>query len=136
MNMRVLLVIGVLGWFVGGCASVTSSTSQSLHLVTVCGGERVNGADCSLTNSKGAWQVTTPGAVVVHKAYGDLTVSCQKDGFLPSEKEAYQSSANNGVAGNLLLGGLIGYAVDASNGAGFDYPQRMTVAFDPPCGEG
>ncbi len=91
------------------------------------------GLTVAVNNGKGSWRVKTPGSVVIHKAYGDLKIVCKKEGLKHSTGDAYRSSANNGVFGNILLGGVIGYAVDASNGAGFDYPQTMTIAFDPPC---
>ena len=39
----------------------------------------------------------------------------------------YQSKSNGGVWGNLLSGGVVGYAIDAGSGSGFDYPTLMTV---------
>ena len=42
----------------------------------------------------------------------------------------YQSKSNGGVWGNLLLGGVVGYAIDAGSGSGFDYPTLMTVEMD------
>jgi phosphoketolase len=39
----------------------------------------------------------------------------------------FRSKSNGGIWGNILAGGVIGYAIDASNGAGFDYPPLLTV---------
>jgi len=68
----------------------------------------------------------------IQKAYGDLAVDCKKGDAVASTK--FKSSSNGGVWGNILAGGIIGYAVDASSGAGFDYPSTMTVTLPPPCG--
>ncbi len=46
----------------------------------------------------------------------------------------FSSKSNGAVWGNILAGGIIGYAVDASSGAGFDYPTMMTITLPPPCG--
>lgn len=35
------------------------------------------------------------------------------------------------VWGNVLAGGLVGFAVDANSGAGFDYPNRVTIDLIP-----
>ncbi len=116
-----------------GCASVASGKNQAVTVQTVCGGQHLDGASCTLKNSKGEWRVNTPGSVTIHKAYGELVVSCEKEGLTPSVSERFDSSANGGAWGNIILGGVVGYAIDAGNGAGFDYPQKMTVAFNPPC---
>ena len=69
---------------------------------------------------------------MIRKAYGDLVVLCQKENLAPAGA-TFQSSASGGVWGNIIAGGIIGYAVDASSGAGFDYPTSMSVQFEPPC---
>ncbi|MEM7467291.1 MAG: hypothetical protein AAF387_10440 [Pseudomonadota bacterium] len=117
-----------------GCASITSGKTQSLTLESVCGGDPVDGAQCELTNSKGRWIVKTPGSVAVHKAYGDLNISCTKEGF-GAAGGTFESSANGGAWGNIIAGGVVGYFIDAGSGAGFNYPETMTIVFDPPCGE-
>ena len=115
-----------------GCASITSGKIQPLSVQTRCDSKEVIGAACSLTNNKGQWFVQTPGSVAINKAYGDLIVECKKDGMTPAGG-TFQSSSNAGVWGNIIAGGVIGYAVDAGTGAGFDYPTQMTVTFNPPC---
>jgi len=113
------------------CASVTSGTSQSIAVVAVCEGAIVPKTSCTLSNDKGRWEVTTPKTVQVRKSYGELSVACQK--AQSSGSANFVSKSNNGVWGNLLLGGLIGYAVDSSNGAGFNYPEDVAVVLNSPC---
>jgi hypothetical protein len=127
--MSVCLASCALG---AGCAPITSGKSQSLTIQATCGGEAVVDASCSLRNSKGQWIVKTPGSVTIHKAYGDLAVECSKQG-LETSVGVFESSSNGGVWGNLVVGGLVGYAIDAGSGAGFDYPQQLTMTFNPPC---
>ena len=115
-----------------GCASVTGSKNQPVSVNAVCDGQPVVEASCTLMNDKGSWYVKTPGSVMIQKAYGDLAVDCKKGDAVASTK--FKSSSNGGVWGNILAGGIIGYAVDASSGAGFDYPSTMTVTLPPPCG--
>ncbi|MFM8466924.1 MAG: hypothetical protein ACKOAO_05110 [Oxalobacteraceae bacterium] len=115
-----------------GCASITGSKNQPVSVSATCDGQPVTEASCTLMNDKGSWYVKTPGSVMIQKAYGDLAVDCKKGDSVASTK--FKSSSNGGVWGNILAGGIIGYAVDASSGAGFDYPSTMTVTLPPPCG--
>ncbi len=64
--------------------------------------------------------------MMVQKSYGDMSVKCEKPDMSPG-LAFYQSKSNGGVWGNLLLGGVVGYAIDAGSGSGFDYPTLMTV---------
>ncbi len=108
-----------------GCASITGSRNQPVSVTCTADGKPVNGANCSLINDKGQWFVTTPGTVMIQKAYGDLAISCKKDDATGTA--TFKSTSEGAVWGNVIAGGLIGYAVDASSGAGFAYPQSMNV---------
>ena len=132
LRLFISLVATCLFTLVTGCASITGSKSQPVSINAVCDGQPVVEASCTLMNDKGSWYVKTPGSVMIQKAYGDLAVDCKKGDAIASTK--FQSSSNGGVWGNILAGGIIGYAVDASSGAGFDYPSTMTVTLLPPCG--
>jgi hypothetical protein len=114
-----------------GCASITGSKNQPVSMTAVCESEPVNGANCTLANDKGQWFVSTPGSVMIQKSGGDLAVNCKKGES--SGGGTFVSKANGGIWGNILAGGLIGYAIDAGSGAGFDYPPNMTVIMGPPC---
>ena len=115
-----------------GCASITGSKTQPLSITAVCEGKMVQTASCTLANDKGVSYVTTPGSAMIQKSSADLSVSCTKDGR-NSMPTIVSSSSNSGIWGNILLGGPIGAAVDASTGAGFDYPPTINVMFQPPC---
>lgn len=129
MQKRTLFVafIAMALSFLSGCASITGSKNQPVSVDTHCSGMQVEGAKCKLTNDKGEWYIgTTPGSVVIQKAYGDLAVECTKEGK-GKAVGMFKSASNGGVWGNIIAGGIIGYAVDASSGAGFDYPPKMSV---------
>lgn len=111
---------------VTGCASITGSKLQPVSVQTIEDNKEVAGAGCTLTNDAGKWFITTPGSVTIQKSTGDLSVDCSKD-KTDSGHENVVSKANGGAWGNILLGGPIGYVVDRSNGAGFDYPNTITV---------
>lgn len=109
-----------------GCASITGSKNQPVSVTATHNGKPIEGADCVLTNDKGTWYVKSPGSTVIQKSGADLVITCNKDG-MPAGSAAAKSSANGGVWGNILFGGIIGYAIDASTGAAFDYPTSMGV---------
>jgi hypothetical protein len=131
MKNLIRFICAVVLFSLVGCASITGSKNQPISITSVCEGVVVSNASCTLMNDKGTWYVQTPGSVMIQKAYGDLSVTCKKESAVGNG--AFQSKSNGGVWGNVLAGGIIGYAVDASSGAGFDYPPTMTVALSPPC---
>ena len=111
---------------VTGCASVTGSKLQPVSVQTIEDSKEVAGAGCTLTNDAGKWFVTSPGSVTIQKSTGDLAVECvrEKDSV---GHENIVSKSNGAVWGNIILGGGIGYIVDRNTGAGFDYPNTITV---------
>jgi uncharacterized protein YceK len=115
-----------------GCASIVSGTNQVLSVETLQkAGTPVAGATCKLENDKGVYYVTTPGTVTVHRAYGDLSVKCQK-AEMPDGLAVVKSSTKGMVAGNILFGGVIGAGVDAASGAAYDYPNLLQVMMGEP----
>jgi hypothetical protein len=110
----------------GGCASIMNGTSQQLTVEARHDGAAVQQASCFLQNSMGSWMVQTPGKVTVHRAYGDLTVKCEKPGIDPGV-QTVKSSTKGMTLGNILVGGMIGAAIDAGDGAAYDYPSRIVV---------
>lgn len=129
MFKATLVVLGSLTMV--GCASITGSKNQPVSVSAVCEGNVVNSAMCILTNDKGQWFVQTPGSVVIQKAYGDLAITCKKEGM--NGTAVFQSNSTGATWGNIVAGGLIGYAVDASTGSGFDYSPNMTIVMTGNC---
>lgn len=128
LKKKILLTTPLLlSQFLFGCASVTSGHNQSVSVDT----GKEQGAMCSLTNDKGTWHVpTTPGSVTVHRAYGDLTVNCKKDDKVGATTV---TSSTKGLAfGNIIMGGVVGAAVDVGTGAAYDYPTTISVALKTP----
>ncbi|MBV5347520.1 hypothetical protein JZU46_04815 [bacterium] len=125
--MKILLSIASL-LIVTGCASVTGSKLQPLSVQAIQDGKEVSGVGCTLTNDAGKWFVTTPGSVTVQKSTGDMAVDCAKEDLRGHENLV--SKSNGAVWGNIILGGGIGYIVDRNTGAGFDYPNSVTVVLN------
>lgn len=123
----ILLLVYSIALF--GCASITTGKYQSLSVSTGCNLKEVKDTNCTLSNDHGTWYVNSPGSVHIQKSYDDISVECKKDDSIAQNK--YPSQANLGAWGNMLFGGIIGYAIDYSTGAGFDYPQSIVLVLNP-----
>jgi len=121
-----LLIISSILLLQVGCASITGSKNQPISVTTTHEGRPISGAYCILVNSKGTFYVNTPGSVVILKSFGDMSASCKKDDSHVGVS-TFASSAEGATWGNIVAGGLIGYAVDAGTGAGFSYPPTLNI---------
>lgn len=126
--MRLLLIgLIALSALLTGCASITGSRNQPISVTTTFEGKPVTGANCVLVNDKGTFYANnTPTSVVVLKAYGDMSATCKKDESHVGST-TFQSANEGATWGNILAGGIIGYAVDAGTGAGFSYPPTLNI---------
>ena len=120
----------IFGYFLilSGCASITGSKNQAINITSSCDLTPMSGANCTLANDSGVWFTKTPAALFIRKSTGDLIVTCKKDDMQSSI--TYKSAATPGMWGNILAGGVIGAAVDAGSGAGFDYPNPININFE------
>lgn len=126
-----LAAVAVLGAaFMAGCATISESKQQVLMVHTVLDNREIGGVGCVLTNDAGRWFVTAPGRVVVQKSAGNLFVDCKGRngiGQASSGQDVVVSKANtSALVGNVTTAGL-GYLLDKRTGAGFDYPDTLTV---------
>ncbi|MCX8098642.1 MAG: hypothetical protein N3F11_06525 [Casimicrobiaceae bacterium] len=120
-------LLAVFAHMLSGCATVTTGTTQSVLVTTARDdGREVEGATCTIRNSKGAWSVVTPGSIHINKANADAHVECRKQG-LPSGTAIVQSTTRAHTAGNIVLGGVIGLGVDAMSGAMWAYPDVWRI---------
>ncbi len=90
------------------------------------------GASCTLSR-EGALLGTipaTPGSMEVSKSRQDLTVACTRADHLPASRTVV-AEAQAMTAGNILLGGVIGLAVDAATGAMTRYPNSVLLQLAP-----
>lgn len=110
-----------------GCATVTKGTNQVITLHT-----DPEGATCDVTRELKivASLNATPGQVHVDKAFGAIDVACRKAGHQPTDVRV-DSEVQGWTFGNILIGGVIGFAVDAASGAMREYPQFITLTLVP-----
>jgi hypothetical protein len=124
--MRILLPL-LLAALLPACATVTSGTSQNVSVIT-----EPPGASCQLQRDGAVVGVVnpTPGTVNVSKSTRDLAVNCSRAGSVATV-QTVRSEFQAATAGNILLGGLIGVAVDAASGAMSKYPETVRLILPP-----
>lgn len=115
-----------LGMMMSGCATITRGSDDVLQVITEPGGAQVqtsNGLSCT----------STPCALKMPRR-SDLVVHITKAGCRDVDVSVTHKTADSGaagVAGNVLFGGIIGLAVDASTGASQDLiPNPVSVKME------
>ncbi len=126
MNVRRTLFLFPL--ILSACSTIVSGTQQSIFIDT----PKVDGAKCRLTDSKtGTWYLpVTPGSISVLKGDGPMNVVCTKDGY-ESETVSVDETLAGATLGNIILGGGVGFLIDAASGAAQKYPDKITVWMKP-----
>lgn len=121
-KLGALALLGALA----GCATISESPTQRLEVHAIQDHREIAGVGCVLTNGAGRWFVTAPGRVTVTRSAGNLFVDCRK-GTVSAGQERFASRPNSSaMIGNVATAGL-GYLLDKKTGAGFDYPEVLTV---------
>ena len=115
-------IVLVLFLSLTSCASIFSEKSQSISVNT---GD-VIGATCELFNGKGRYIVNSPGTIVIGQSCDDLNYICRKKGY-NEIKGVIAFNHKGSTAGNLILGGGIGYLVDIGTGAACKYPETISL---------
>jgi len=110
----------------GGCATVTRGTTDQVQIRSV-----PNGA--TATTSTGQ-RCTTPCMITVGRK-DEFSVHFEKPGFISQDvqvKAQVSSAGEAASAGNLIVGGIVGMATDASSGATLDHvPNPVSVELRP-----
>jgi len=113
--VRTIAAIAALGIPLCGCVTVTRGTTQAVS-ANAAQSISVNtmpeqGAQCTLTNSRGTWFLRTPGSAVIQNTNTNLDVTCMKAGYQP---------------GHLAIG------ADAAGLAGYHYDSPISVILGQP----
>jgi hypothetical protein len=120
-----LLVAAFIGAAAVGCATLTESTEQFVLVQTVLDHQPVSGIGCMLSNDVGRWFVTSPGRVAIRKSTQPLIVDCRTADVWAFD-QVYPKQ-NSSRWGNYILTAGAGQYVDKNTGAGFDYPDTLTM---------
>jgi hypothetical protein len=123
------LLIVMATFVMTGCASITEGTEQTVKVETIVdGGAEIPGAQCELHNDKGSFALLSGASTSVRRSGANLTIKCTLAGQSPATGQAI-SRSNAGMAGNILLGGAIGAAIDVGTGAAYTYPTWIQLVF-------
>ncbi|RXK55013.1 PEGA domain-containing protein [Oleiharenicola lentus] len=122
-----LLSFALINAFVfTGCATVTRGTTETLMIQST-----PSGADVRVSNG---FTGRTPFTFTVPRK-GDLIVTISLPGYEAQEHILHSSVAGKGaagVAGNALIGGVIGIGVDMATGAALSHkPNPLVVTLKP-----
>jgi hypothetical protein len=106
-----------------GCATIASDDHQSIVVTS-----EPPGATCQVREGGDIVTVVneTPGTILVGKSRHDIAIDCQKAGYYPGAA-VLQPHFQDWTFGNILYGGTVGVAVDASTGAMNEYPRWVDV---------
>lgn len=114
--------LGVALLLSAGCATIVKGTTAKIPVAS-----EPTAADVLVD---GNLVGQTPATVVLKKSSSHL-VTIQKVGYQPKSVPVVQT-VGGAVWGNILAGGLIGWGVDASNGAQYNLiPTTIVVKLDP-----
>ena len=120
VGMALLVALG------SGCATITRGTSEAFVIET-----DPPGAEATLSNGL---RCSTPCSLTV-KRRGDFVVTIKKEGYetvVSNVTSSVDSGGAAGMAGNVLLGGVIGAGVDAGTGAMHSHkPNPLSVKLIP-----
>jgi hypothetical protein len=112
----------------GGCATLTDdSPDQLLELHAVQENREVMGVGCVLSNKLGRWFVVAPGRVRVARYSAPLTVDCGREGIGRTVEVVHSRYDSKDLIATAVTTGGLGYLVDMRSGAGFGYPDTLTV---------
>ena len=125
-----MIVFAGVSLLMTGCASVLNESKQIVAVRAVCNGASVP-AHCVAENSRGRWAFNAPKQIAVTRDLFSLRVTCQS-AYVEKHTVSVRPSLQVAMAGNVLLGGLVGGAVDMATARGLQYPANVDVAY-PSC---
>jgi hypothetical protein len=127
MKFHLVATVVVSALALSGCATITRGTTTAFTVETI-----PSGATVATTNGYGC--LATPCTFKMPRK-SEFTVTITKPGYKTytgSVVTKIAGAGGAGMAGNVLVGGLIGVGVDASSGAMLDLvPNPLKVTLEP-----
>lgn len=112
-----------------GCASVMNDVTHGVRVDTKTeAGAAMAGADCTASNDYGSTSFKSGTTQALRRSSKDMEIVCTRAGHAPAKGTA-KSRANAGLAGNLIVGGVIGAVVDHNRGTAYTYPTWIELVF-------
>lgn len=122
-----IIVFGIIVLGMSACATITTGNSQTVTINT-----EPPGATCTLSRGGSTVAIInpTPGSVAVSKSIKAISVLCRKDGYQDSSG-VLEARFQGMTLGNILIGGLIGLAIDTGSGAIGKYDPMLAILMIP-----
>lgn len=123
--MRFISILAVC--LLPACATLTRGTTEEVNVL-------VDPGDATITSTIGHSCSGIPCKITAPRKT-EFTVTAAKDGYKP--QSVYLTSGMSGggaagIAGNVLIGGIIGVGVDAASGATLSHtPNPVLIALEP-----
>lgn len=124
-TMPMRLIFSLLPLLLAGCASFINDSKQTIYVQTWCGDVSVK-ATCEAENGKGRQTFSTPAQIMVERDVQGLRISC-RDSRARTTVSWVSPLPDIAMAGNVLLGGLLGASMDVANARGVAYPARINI---------
>lgn len=125
--MKRLLLVAAATLSLGACATITRGTTQAFEVKTSPPGARVE-------TSNGLYCPSTPCVFQSVARNSNFTVTITKDGYKTMTTNVTNTTSTGGgmgMAGNVLVGGIIGAVVDGTNGSMQDLtPNPLDVTLE------
>lgn len=102
-----------------GCASIVSENKTRIETVPVS-------AECRLVGTSYDVTITTPVEMELPKRAAPITATCEAPGY-DRAVQVLDTEFNGAVAGNVLLGGIIGVVIDVANDNHRTYPSEFII---------
>jgi len=116
--------------FLISCSTLTKNPQTPLTIITVCAGSsKPFPAKCIISNPYIHKEVQTPAVVAIERSSYDLNISCSINNKIFGEA-VISSNTDLDVAGNILIGGIIGVATDFVSGSAYEYQQKIQLLLD------
>lgn len=117
------LLLGLMGCAFSACSTIIEGRTQQIQVNT-----NPEGASCQfIRNGEVIASIDqTPSGVNIEKTKYDITIKCHKPGY--QEATYFNHSGVDAVtAGNIVLGGFIGWGVDSAVGADNKYETNINL---------
>lgn len=117
----ILLSLVVAVTFLSGCATIITGTTQKVPVTSNPSG--------AVAKADGGMAAVTP-TVFILKRKTDHTIEISKEGYRTATV-ILRHTLSGAAAGNVLVGGIIGIAIDSSSGAMYKLvPERVDVTLE------
>jgi hypothetical protein len=119
--------------FLTGCASVFSPepNASEMQIVLSCGEYANVPGQCLLRMGDEEARIQAPGKVRLVGQMKSVQMTCESMYFSPHSMTVYPLPRPT-MAGNLVVGGLVGVAVDSATGKGWTFPSQVEMRL-PAC---